>query len=75
MGKARYALGMKVIKNNSKKLFCLSQGAYVNKILEHFRMHYSKPMDTSVKNGLTLTLSQCPKIDKAKERMNNLLCG
>jgi len=33
-------------------------------------MHYSKPVDTLIKKGLTLSLNQCPKIDNEKEAMN-----
>ena len=36
-------------------------------------MHYSKPVDTPVEKGLTLSPDQCPKTDKEKERMNNVL--
>jgi len=35
-------------------------------------MHYSKPMDTPIEKGLILSLDQCPKTDKEKERMNNV---
>jgi len=35
-------------------------------------MHYSKPMDTPVEKGLTLSIDQCPKTDKEKERMSNV---
>ena len=35
-------------------------------------MHYSKPVDTPAEKGLTLSLDQCPKIDKENERMNNV---
>jgi len=35
-------------------------------------MHYFKPVDTLVEKGLTLSLDQCPKTDKEKERMNNI---
>jgi len=32
MGEARYVLGVEIIRNRSKKLFGLSQEAYINKI-------------------------------------------
>ena len=35
-------------------------------------MHYSKPVGTPAEKGLTLSLDQCPKIGKDKERMNNV---
>ena len=35
-------------------------------------MHYSKLVDTPVEKGLTLSIDQCPKTDKEKERMSNV---
>ena len=35
-------------------------------------MHYSKPVDTPIEQDLILSLDQCPKGDKEKERMNNI---
>jgi len=72
MGEARYVLGVEIFRNRAKKLLDLSQEAYINKILERFRMHYSKLVDTPVEKGLTLSIDQCPKIDKEKERMSNV---
>ena len=72
MGEARYVLGVEIFINRFKELLGLSQEAYINKILEQFRMHYSKPMDTPVEKGLTLSIDQCPKTDKEKERMSNV---
>jgi len=71
MGEARYVLGVEVSKNCSKKFLGLHQEAYINKTLEHFWMHYSKPMDTLVEKGPTLSLDKCLKIGKEKERMND----
>jgi len=36
-------------------------------------MHYSKPVDTPDEKGLTLSIDQCLKTDKEKERMSNVL--
>jgi len=70
MGEARYVLGVEIFRNRSKKLIGLSQEAYINKILERFRMHYSKPVDNPVEKGLTLSIDQCLKTNKEKERMS-----
>ena len=35
-------------------------------------MHDSKPVDTPVEKGLTLSIDQCPKTDKEKEKMSNV---
>ena len=72
MGEARYVLGMEIIKNHPKKLLGMSQKAYIKKVSEWFCMHYSKPIDNPVEKGLTLSLDQCPKTDKEKEKMSNV---
>ena len=66
MGEAKYVLGVEIIRNRSKKILCMSQEAYIKKVLERFRMHYSKPVDTPVEKGLTLSLDQCPKQTKKR---------
>ena len=48
MGEARYVLGVDITQNRPKRLLGLSQDAYINKILERFLVHYSKPVDTPV---------------------------
>jgi len=35
-------------------------------------MHHSKPVDTLVEKGLTLSLDQCPKTDQEKEKMKDV---
>ena len=72
MDKGRHILDIEITRNHSKKFLSLSQEAYINKILKHFRMYYSKPVDTPVKKDLTLNLDQCPKINKETERMSNV---
>ena len=48
MGEADYVLGVKILKDRSKKLLGLSQQTYIMKVLEHFQMHNCKPIDTLV---------------------------
>ena len=60
MGEARFVLGVEIISDRPRKFLGLCQKAYIEKILECFRMHYSKPVDTPVEKGLTLSLEQCP---------------
>jgi len=35
-------------------------------------MHYSKPVNTPVKKGLTLNLDQCPKTNQEKDKMRDV---
>jgi len=63
MGEAGCVLGMEIIRNYLKRLIGICQEAYIKRVLQHFLMHYSKPVDTPVNKCLTLNLGQCPKID------------
>ncbi|GKA70118.1 retrotransposon protein, putative, ty1-copia subclass [Tanacetum coccineum] len=42
LGEAAYILGIKIIRDRSKRLIALSQSAYFNKILKKFKMKNSK---------------------------------
>jgi len=72
MGEARYVLGVEIIRDRPRKLLSLCQKAYIEKVLERFRMHFSKPVDTPVEKGLTLSLEQCPTTDDEKQKMSNV---
>ena len=72
MGEARYVLGVEIIRDRPRKLIGLCQKAYIENVLERFRMHYSKPVDTPVKRGLSLSLEQCLTTDDEKQKMSNV---
>ena len=72
MGEANYVLGVKIVRDRSKKLLCLSQETYIKKILERFRMQNSKPIDTPMEKGHALNLDQCPKNDEEKKCMSTV---
>ncbi|GJZ93709.1 hypothetical protein Tco_0665912 [Tanacetum coccineum] len=48
LGEAAYILGIKIIRDRSKRLIALSQSAYLEKILKKFRMENSKKGYTSM---------------------------
>ncbi|GAV67226.1 zf-CCHC domain-containing protein/rve domain-containing protein/RVT_2 domain-containing protein/gag_pre-integrs domain-containing protein/UBN2_2 domain-containing protein, partial [Cephalotus follicularis] len=72
MGEASYVLGVKIIRDRSKRFLGLSQETYIKKIIERFRMHNSKPVDTPMEKGSTLSLDQCPKNNEEKIRMSKV---
>ena len=41
-------------------------------ILEQFHMHNSKPIDTLIEKGHTLSLDDCPKSEKEKREMTRV---
>ena len=72
MGEGRYVLEVEIVRDRPRKLLGLCQKAYIEKVLERFRMHYSKPVDTPVDKGLNLSLEQCPMTDDEKQKMSNV---
>jgi len=66
MGEARYILGMTIVINHPKRLLSMCQEAYIKRMLEHFLMHYFKPINSPVEKSLTLILNKCLKTDDEK---------
>ena len=69
MGKAEYILGVKIYRDRSKRLLCLSQQTYIKKVLERFLMNGCKPIDTLVAKSENLSKELCPKTQIEKEKM------
>ena len=69
MGEADYILGVKILRDRSKKLLGLSQQTYIKKFLEHFQMHNCKLIDILVAKNESLSLDMCPKTKDEKEKM------
>ena len=63
MDEARYVLDVEIVRNHPKKILDVCQEAYIKRVLECFRIHYSKLVDAPVEKGMTLSLYQCPKTD------------
>ena len=72
MGEASYVLGVKIFRDLSKRLLCLSQETYIKKMLKRYHMHDFKPMDTLVEKNLSLSLNMCPKMPNEKEQMSKV---
>ena len=72
MGMADYVLGVKIHRDRSKKLLYLSQKTYIKRILERFRMHNAKPVDTPMEKEKILSIDQCPKTEEEKKYMEKV---
>ena len=72
MGEDSYILGVKILRDRSKRLLSLSQETYIKKILQRYHMHDCNPMDTPVERNLSLSLDMCPKSPKEKEQMSKV---
>lgn len=69
MGEAEFLLGIKIYRDRSKRFLGLSQETCIKSILEHFRMHNFKPVDTPIEKGHKLSQDLCPKTNQEKEQM------
>ena len=68
MGEADYILGVKILRDRSKKLLDLSQQTFIKKVLKRFQIHNCKPIDTPIAKNESLSLDMCPKTQDEKER-------
>ena len=72
MGEASYVLGMKIVRDRTKRLLGLSQETYIKRKLERYHMQDSKPMDTPVDKSLSLSRDMSPKTPDEKEKMSRV---
>ena len=72
MGVVNYVLGVKILRDRSKRLLGLSQEMYIKKMLQRYHMHDCKPMDTLIERNLSLSLNMCPKSCEEKEQISKV---
>ncbi|XP_059455086.1 LEAF RUST 10 DISEASE-RESISTANCE LOCUS RECEPTOR-LIKE PROTEIN KINASE-like 2.1 [Corylus avellana] len=68
MGEADYIPGVKIFRDQSKKLLSLSQQTYIKKVLERFQMYDCKP----IAKGENLCLEMCLKTQDEIEKMTRV---
>ena len=67
IGKASYIISIKIHRDRHRGIIGLSQEAYINKVLERFRMKDYSPSVASIVKGDKFNLNQCPKNDFERE--------
>ena len=72
MGEASYVIGIKIHRDRSRGVLGLSQEAYINKVLERFRMENCSPSVAPIVRGDKFNLDQCPKSNLEREHMENI---
>jgi len=72
MGEAYYVIGIEIFRDRSQRLLCLSQNAYINKVLERFRMDKCSASPVSIQKGHKFSLMQCPKNDLERKQMEDI---
>ena len=69
IGEASYVIGIEIFRDKSQGLLGLSQKAYINKVLERFRMDKCSASPVPIQKGDKFSLMQCPKNDMEKKQM------
>ena len=61
LGAAKKILGMRITRHRKNRKLTLSQGEYIEKVLERFRMQNEKLVSTPSSIHLKLSKDMCPK--------------
>jgi len=72
LGVAKKILGMEITRDRKSGLLFLSQHNYINKVLQRFNMHDSKPVSTPIAPHFKLSAAQCPSSEEDVEYMSKV---
>jgi hypothetical protein len=61
LGEASYVIGIEIHKDRQQKILRLSQKAYIEKVLERFKMSDCKSSVAPISKGERFSKDQCPK--------------
>nr|GEV80770.1 putative retrotransposon protein [Tanacetum cinerariifolium]GEW35528.1 putative retrotransposon protein [Tanacetum cinerariifolium] len=73
LGEAAYIFGIKIYRDSSKRLICLCQSAYIEKILKRYYMENSKRRTIPMQEKLKFSKSQGASTPAEIRRMQNIL--
>ncbi|GKD09904.1 hypothetical protein Tco_1189589, partial [Tanacetum coccineum] len=72
LGEAKKILGMKIVRDRSRKILRVSQSRYVSKTLNNFRIDNRKSVKMPLGGHFKLSLKDCPVRDCDVERMSKV---
>jgi hypothetical protein len=72
LGAAKKILGMRTTRDRKNRKLKLSQGEYIEKVLERFRMQNAKPVSTPLAIHFKITKEMCPKTQEDIEYMSKV---
>ena len=71
LGPAKKILGMKIIRDRTKRLLYLSQGGYIKKVLERFGMKEAKPTELPLVRHVRLSNIMSPQTEIKIQEMES----
>ncbi|KAL0391237.1 UNVERIFIED_CONTAM: Copia protein [Sesamum calycinum] len=75
LSEASYILGIKIIRDRSKRILGMIQNSYVEKVLKMFKMENSKRGFLPMRDRVKLSKKHSPKIDEELKRMVDISCA
>nr|GEX37973.1 retrovirus-related Pol polyprotein from transposon TNT 1-94 [Tanacetum cinerariifolium] len=72
LGETKKILGMKIVRDQSRKILMVSQSGSVSKVLNNFRIDNGKLVRMSLAGNFKLSLKDCPFRDCDVERMSKV---
>jgi hypothetical protein len=72
LGVTNKILGMRITRDRKNRKLTFSQGEYIEKALERFRMKNAKPMSINLASHFKLTKEMCPKTQQEIEYMSRV---
>ena len=67
-------LGIKIFRDRAKRVLHLSQGSYIKKVLERFRMKEAKPMKLPLIGHFRLSKTLLPQTEVEAQEMESAIC-
>ena len=72
LGEATYILGIRILRDKSKRLIGLSQSTYLDKVLKRFSMQDSKKGELPIQSNARLSKTQSPSTEAEIAEMNRI---
>ena len=72
LGEASYVIGIEIFRDRSQGLLGLSQKAYINKVLEKFKMERCSASVVPIQKGDKFSLEQCPRNELERTEMERI---
>ncbi|CAH1418815.1 unnamed protein product [Lactuca virosa] len=72
LGEAAYIIGIRILRDRSKRLIGLSQSTYVDKVLKRFSMQDSKKGELPIQSNAKLSKTQSPSTEAEIAEMSHI---
>lgn len=72
LGELEWFLGMRILRDRSKKLLWIDQEQYAEKLLEKFGMMDSRPVATPLDPSIRLSNDMCPTTEEERQEMDSV---